>query len=369
MSRVSRSARAVVTACVVMVVAALVPSLVGQAPAVPAGTTSTDPALRVKWFDQHVAMKAASPFRDLKWQFLGPTNISGRVTDVAVATPRGKTYTIFVGTATGGVWKTVNEGVTWEPVFEQAATASIGDITIAPSNQDVIWLGTGEANIFRSSNAGAGVYRSIDGGTTWAHLGLAGTQTIARIVVHPANPDIAYVAASGHEWTDNEDRGVYKTIDGGKTWLKTLYVGARTGAIDLVMDPSDPSVLYASTWQRLRRKWNDPRNDADYGGSGIYKSTDAGATWTPVNDGLPAPAFRGRIGLDVSRSNPSVVYAFVDNYDIARQAKPGELDAYGRPRASVIKGAEIYRTDDKGRTWRKVSESNTYMERLAATYG
>jgi photosystem II stability/assembly factor-like uncharacterized protein len=135
------------------------------------------------------------------------------------------------------------------------------------------------------------------------------------------------------------------------------------------MDPSNPDVLYASVWQRIRRKWNDPRNEADYNASGIYKSTDAGQTWSPINSGLPAAPSRGRIGIDVSRSRPNVVYAFVDNYEIARQGKPGELDSYGRPRAAVIKGAEIFRSDDSGTTWRKASESNDYMERMAGTYG
>ncbi len=328
-----------------------------------------DPNLRLEAFEQLVAMRTASPFKDLKWQFLGPTNISGRVTDVAVATPRGKTYTIYAATATGGVWKTDNEGVTWENVFDQAASTSIGAIALAPSNQSIVWVGTGEANIFRSSAAGTGIFKSTDAGRTWQYMGLAATNTIARIVVHPTNPDIVFVAASGHEWTDNEERGVYKTTDGGKTWDRVLYVSPKTGAIDLRMDPSDPETLYASTWQRVRRKWNDPRNEADCTGSGIHKTTDGGRTWTAINTGLPPAQSRGRIGLDVARSKPGVVYAFVDNYEIARAAKPGEVDSYGRPRADIIKGAEVYRTDDRGATWRKMSDSNDYMERLAATYG
>lgn len=356
-----------------LVLAAIVwaagPGLSGQAPAAQAGPSYTEPGVRLKGFDQHLTMKAASPFKAFAWQFLGPTNISGRVTDVAVVTPRGKSYTMYAATATGGLWKTDNDGVTWQPIFENAATASIGDLAIAPDNPDVVWVGTGEANIFRSSNAGAGIYKTADGGKTWQHMGLAGTYTIARILIHPTSPDTLYVAASGREWTDNEDRGVYKTTDGGKTWDKVLYINPRTGAIDLVMDPTDPNVLYVATWQRVRKKWNDPRHEADYTGNGVQKSTDGGKTWTPINAGLPGPQFRGRIGLDISQSNPNVLYAFVDSYEIAREAKAGEFDAYGRPRAAVIKGAEIYRTDDKGASWRKVSESNDYMERLAGTYG
>ncbi len=358
-----------VPAFVLVLVCAAAVAVLAQAPAGPAAPTSTDPQVRFKAFEQVRAMQAASPFKSMAWQFLGPTNISGRVTDVEVVTPRGKTYTMYAATATGGVWKTDNDGVTWQPIFDKEITASIGDLALAPNDPNVIWVGTGEANIFRSSNAGAGIYKSADAGKTWTHMGLAGTLTIARILIHPSNPDTLYVAASGHEWTDNEDRGVYKTTDGGKTWNKVLYVNPRTGAIDLVMDPTDPNVLYAATWQRIRQKWNDPRHAADYTGSGVMKSEDGGTTWAAINEGLPLSQFRGRIGLDIARSKPNVLYAFVDSYEIARQAQPGEFDAYGRPRVAVIKGAEVYRTDDKGKTWRKVSDSNEYMERAAGTYG
>jgi len=337
----------------------------------------TDPQQRLTWFDQHLALKQKSPFKDLKWQFVGPTNVSGRVIDVAVATPRGKYYTVYAATATGGLWKTTNDGTTWDAIWDSGPTASIGDVTLAPSNPDIVWIGTGEANIFRSSNAGIGVYKSVDAGKTFQPMGLAGTYTIPRIVIHPKTPDVVYVAASGHEWTDNPDRGVYKTIDGGKTWNKVLYINEKTAAIDLVMDPVDPNTLYAATWQRVRQKWSDPRTFADYTGSGIHKTTDGGKTWTPINTGLPEPKFRGRIGLDVSRTKPNVVYAFLDNYEIARQGKPGELDSYGRQVAGTIKGAEIYRSDDKGKTWRKVSEPDpaqrvpgrTNMASAAGTYG
>ena len=323
--------------------------------------SQTDPQQRLKWFDEHQAMKARSPFKDMKWQFVGPTNVSGRVIDVAVVTPRGKYYTIYAASATGGLWRTENDGTSWEPIWDQGPSASIGDVTLAPSNQNIVWIGTGEANIFRSSNAGIGVYKSVDAGKTWQHMGLAGTYTVPRIVIHPKNPDIVYVAASGHEWTENEERGVFKTIDGGKTWQKALSVNAKTGAIDLVMDPVDPNTLYAATWQRTRLKWSDPRTFADYTGSGIYKTTDAGKTWTPINQGLPEPKFRGRIGLDVARSKPNVLYAFLDNYEIGRPPREGATDSYGRPATGSIKGAEIYRSDDKGKTWRKVSEPDPPM--------
>lgn len=331
--------------------------------------TCTDPALRLKLYQEHVAMKETSMFKHLKWQFLGPLNVSGRMSDVEVVTPKGQHYTIYVAGASGGIWKTVNEGTTWEPVFQHAQSTAFGDIAIAPNNQDIIWAGTGEANIFRSSQSGAGVYKSTDAGKTWLHMGLIDTNTIARIIIHPENPDTVYVAASGHEWTDNEERGVYKTIDGGKTWEKVLYINEKTGTIDLVMHPIDPNTLYAATWQRVRKKWNDPRNESDYSGSGIYKTTDGGKNWQPINNGLPPAKYRGRIGIDICRSKPKVLYAFIDNYEVIGQWEIGELDSYGRPKMGKIRGAAVYRTDDNGSAWRKVSQDNKYMETLSATYG
>jgi len=335
---------------------------------------STDPALRMKWFSQHVEMKKNTPFKDLKWQHLGPKNVSGRCTDIAVVTPKGKSYTIYVATASGGVWKTENEGTTWEPIFDQEASTSIGDVTIAPSNNDIVWIGTGEPNIFRSSMAGSGVYKSTDTGKTWQHMGLAGTHTIARIVIHPENPDVVYVAASGHEWTNNKERGVYKTVDGGKSWEKILYVDEETGANDLVMDPSDSNTLYTSTWQRTRKKWNDPRNESVYKGSGIYRTADGGKTWKPINKGLPEPKFRGRIGIDLCLSKSNVIYAFVDSYEIGREPTEEErASAYGLPSSGIIKGATLYRSDDKGESWTEVSgltpETKRYMMRHSRTYG
>jgi photosystem II stability/assembly factor-like uncharacterized protein len=330
---------------------------------------AADAVFRMKAWDTFTSMRGSSPFKDLKWQFIGPTSISGRVVDLAVANRKGRTRIIYVATAEAGLWKTENEGSTFEPVFDQAASVAGGSVEVAPSDPTIVWFGTGEANIFRSSNAGVGIFKSADGGKTWQHMGLARTHTIARIVVHPADPDIVYVAAGGHEWTDNEDRGVFKTTDGGKTWAKVLYVDAKTAANDLAMDPADPNVLYATTWQRIRQKWNDPRTLPGYTGSGIWKTTDAGRTWAPIDEGLPAPDRRGRIGIDAARSNPNVVYAFVDNYEIARPARPGEVDSYGRQKQGAIKGAEIYRSDNKGQTWRKASESNAFMEGAAATYG
>ncbi|MFA7227492.1 MAG: hypothetical protein WC061_00535 [Melioribacteraceae bacterium] len=331
-------------------------------------STSSDE--RTRMYKNHLQLKESSPFKNLNWQYVGPANISGRMTDVEVVRPRGKNYVIYAAGATGGVWKTTNEGTTWNPVFEHGQSTSIGDVTLAPSDQNIVWIGTGEANIFRSSNAGAGVFKSTDAGKSWKQMGLTGTNTIPRIVIHPKNPDIVYVAASGNEWTDNEERGLFKTENGGKTWNKIFYKDQRTGVIDLVMDPSDPSTIYLATWQRVRQKWNDPRNDSDYKNSSIYKSTDAGMTWKEISDGLPEAKFRGRIGIDISCSNTNVLYAFVDNYEILRANTDEEnLDSYGRPKGGVIKGATVFRSNDKGNTWKQVSELNEYMEGLSATYG
>ena len=335
---------------------------------------STDPSMRISGYEEHLKMEKESSFTKLKWRHLGPTNVSGRCTDIAVLTPRGKSYTIYVGSASGGVWKTENEGTTWIPVFEKAPSTSIGDIAIAPSDPEIVWVGTGEANIFRSSQAGIGIYKSTDGGKTWEHKGLADTNTIARIVIHPKDPDTVYVAASGHEWTDNEERGVYKTTDGGETWEKILYKNEQTGAIDLVMDPSDSNILYAALWQRIREKWNDPRNMDGYSGSGVYKTTDGGETWKEINQGFPSARNRGRIGIDICLANPNILYALVDNYEISREVTEEDLaNPYGVPSCGFIKGATVYRSDDKGETWTQVSglteETQKYMERHSSTYG
>jgi photosystem II stability/assembly factor-like uncharacterized protein len=326
-------------------------------------------------YDTYQSQRKASPYQALNWSYVGPTNISGRSTDAAVADANGR-RSIYVAYATSGVWKTDDNGATWKAVFEHMPSTSIGDVAVAPSNPSVVWVGTGEANIFRASMPGVGVYKSTDAGQTWQHMGLTDTQTISRIIVHPADPNIVYVAATGHEWTDNEMRGVFKTTDGGKTWSKIYYKSPRTGAIDLVMDPKDPNTLYAAMWQRIRRKWSDPRVEPGYSEGGVVKTTDGGRTWSDASQGLPAPQYRGRIGIDISRSNPQVLYAFVDNYEIGRVPPPGSRDAYGRPMPQgqgFIKGADIYRSDDAGKTWKQTSRfnqaTNNYLDDHSGTYG
>ncbi|MCK5221130.1 MAG: hypothetical protein KAR14_06080 [Candidatus Aminicenantes bacterium] len=342
-----------------------------------ADSKTKDPVLnakvRVDMFKRHTALKSASQYTRIKWQYIGPTNISGRCTDVEAISPRGKQYTIWVGAATGGVWKSTNEGTTFEPVFDDMPTASIGDIEIDPKNPDVVWVGTGEANIFRSSNAGCGIFKTTDGGKTWKNMGLENTNTIPRIRVHPENSDIVYVAATGHEWTSNSDRGLYKTTDGGETWSKILFINNDTGVNDLVLDPKNPDTVYCTTWERKRLKWNDPRTYKNHQNNGIWKSTDGGKTWAKKNNGLPAPHEIGRTGIDIAASNTDVLYAYVDNYGIAKKAEPGQTDSYGRPMKDVIMGATVYRTNDGGENWELVSgktgKMKKYMERHSATYG
>jgi photosystem II stability/assembly factor-like uncharacterized protein len=326
-------------------------------------------------YDGYQTQRAASPYQSAAWSYLGPTNISGRSTDAAIADKDGH-RSVYVAYATSGVWKTDDDGATWKAVFEQMPSTSIGDVAVAPSNPDIVWVGTGEANIFRASMPGVGIYKSTDAGKTWQHVGLTDTQTISRIIVHPTNPDIVYVAATGHEWTDNDMRGVFKTTNGGRTWMKIYYKSPRTGAIDLVMDPKDPNTLYAAMWQRIRRKWSDPRVEPGYNEGGVVKTTDGGATWSDASQGLPAPQFRGRIGIDISRSNPQVLYALVDNYDIGRVPPPGSRDAYGRPMPQgqgFIKGADVYRSDDAGKTWKQTSRfdqtTSNYLDNQSGTYG
>ena len=327
---------------------------------------------RLKAYDAHVAMAASSPYKAMSWSNIGPTNISGRMADIAVADyPASRR--LYAASCCGGVWESDDLGQSWKPVFDKFASTTIGDVTVAPSNPDIVWVGTGESNIYRSSYAGTGVYKSTDGAKTFQHMGLTDTQTIARIVIHPSDPNIVYVAASGHEWTENENRGVYKSTDGGGHWSKVLYGNSQTGAIDLVMDPSDPSTLYAAMWQRQRRKWADPRTESTFKNSGVYKTTDAGKTWTRLEGGLPPGKDLGRIGLDVARSNPKVVYAYVDNYAQGDKAPPNTRNPYGVLIDYYPIGNEIYRSDDKGATWTKTSgqtdEQKLYMRNLSSSYG
>ncbi len=293
--------------------------------------------------------------KPLAFRNLGPFRAGSWITDIAVpdAPPRDHLYTFYVATRNGGVWKTTNHGTTFEPIFDHQAVSSIGDVTVAPSDSQVVWVGTGEAFSARSSYSGDGVYRSADAGRTWTHMGLRDSHHIARIVIHPKNPDVVLVAAMGHLFSRNAERGVFKTSDGGWTWRKVLYVDDRTGAIDLVMVSSQPDTIYAAMYDKERFPWH---LDEGGPGSAVYKTTDGGARWTKLAGGLPAGRI-GRIGLDVFQRTPSIVYAVVENL---APRPPTEAEAKAdrsrglEPQPRVV-GGEVYRTDDAGRTWQKMN--------------
>ena len=323
-----------------------------------------DSKTRLTWYQQHLEMRDRSPTANVKWRHIGPMQMSGRVTDIAK--PLDQPFTFYVATASGGVWKTENEGTNWKPIFDDAPSGSVGAISVDPNDSKRVWVGLGESNIFRSSMSGTGVYLSKDGGDSWEHMGLPDSHHIARIVIDPRDSNVVYVAACGKEYSPNPERGVYKTTNGGITWKQVLFESEMAGAIELVMDPVQPDTLYASMWHRIRRPWSDP---VPGDGGGIYKTTDGGKTWERKTAGLPPRKTSGRIGLAVAATKPNVVYALIDNHEVARKAEKGELDPYGRPRKDVIKGAEVYRSDDFGESWSQVSEASRLMTRLYATYG
>ena len=307
----------------VAVVALSVSALVfGLSPIGAQAPSAGDHAAHLKAWDAHKALAQSSPYRAMNWSMVGPTNISGRIADVAVA-DRGSSRRLYAGSCCGGVWMSDDLGQTWQAVFQQEASTAIGALAVAPSNPDIVWVGTGESNIFRSSYTGVGVYKSTDNAKTFQNMGLTDTGTVGRIVIHPTDPNIVYVASAGQEWKENEMRGVFKTTDGGRTWTPSLKISAKTGVNDIAIDPGDPNTLYAAAWERQRRKWNDPRVEPDFNESGLFKTTDAGKTWSRLSNGLPAARVTGRIGVAVAPSNPKVVYAFLDNYECDTQAPAG----------------------------------------------
>ncbi|HSP89405.1 MAG TPA: hypothetical protein VLN08_00775 [Vicinamibacterales bacterium] len=312
-------------------------------------------ALVLALFPADLGAQALPPdvAKAFKFRAIGPTRQSGRFVDFAV--PAKEPHTIYAATGSGGLWKSVNNGTSWAPIFDDEAVISIGDIAVADTDPKIVWVGTGEHTSSRSTYWGDGVYKSVDAGKTWTNMGLKDTHHIGRIVIDPVNPDIVYVAALGHLYSPNDERGVYKTIDGGKTWTKSLEVkadGRMVGAADLVMDPKNPKILYAAAYDKERLPWTFNLGGP---GSGIYKTTDAGKTWSKLGGGLPG-GMLGRIGLDVYAKNPLIVYANIENAN-----KPGMSDAdrlkelrEGKSSAGMI-GEEVYRSDDGGKTWKKVS--------------
>ncbi|HTU82667.1 MAG TPA: hypothetical protein VMF61_11090 [Candidatus Acidoferrales bacterium] len=275
-------------------------------------------------------------FGNLQWRMIGPFR-GGRA--LAVTGVPGEPDRFYFGAVDGGVWESSNAGRTWNPIFDGEPVGSIGAIAVAPSDPRTIYVGTGEADMRSDIAYGDGVYKSADGGKTWRHVGLDDTRQIGKILVDPQNPDVVYVAALGHAYGPNAERGVFKSTDGGGTWTKVLFKDADTGAIDLAFDPADAHTIYAALWQTRRPPWNvyPPSNGP---GSGLYKSTDAGATWTHVTNGLPARV--GRIGLATTPANPQRVYATVDS-DAAHGG--------------------VYRSDDAGATWTHVDGDSRIWQR------
>jgi photosystem II stability/assembly factor-like uncharacterized protein len=389
---------------------------------------ATTPEERFQSFSRHTAMQAESPFRALEWRSVGPYFMGGRICDIAgwASDP----HRILVAAASGGLWLTENRGTTWTPLFENQPAVGFGDIAVSEKDNNLIWAGTGEENSSRSSYAGTGVYKSTDGGKSWTHMGLADTQHIGEVLIHPENTDIVYVAAIGRLYTENEERGVFKTTDGGKTWEKILYVSPRTGVIDLAMHPKNPEILLAAAWERDRKAWHFTGSGEE---SAIFKTTDGGKTWRKVVEGFPQGEHVGRIGLRFGRSNPDVVYAFHDNQaprpaarrpgegraaDLtAESLKTMEVEAFlkiedarlesllrssGAPRvftakavkeavrngeitlpdladiligganaalfAAQVKGAEVYRSDDGGESWKRTHEEDLPAG-IVHTYG
>ena len=300
------------------------------------------------------------------WRAIGPANMGGRIDDIAVDEKNPSTF--YLGFASGGLWKTTNNGTTFTPIFDEYRISSIGDIALAPSNPDIIYVGTGEPNNRQSSTFGGGMFKSTDGGKKFEYVGLKETQSIARVVVHPTDPNTVYVAAIGHLFGPNKERGLYKTTDGGKNWTNTKFIDEHTGFTEVVMHPTNPDVLWAASYQRLRQPWGFNGGGP---GSAIWKTTDGAKSWTKVTgNGLPDNPIIGRIGMDISRSNPDVIMASIEVgpsggtgagvNDDGSLRQPGQgRGGGGRGRGEAPKPdptkSGIWRSDDGGTSWKFMS--------------
>ncbi|HEX2224599.1 MAG TPA: glycosyl hydrolase, partial [Thermoanaerobaculia bacterium] len=321
----------------------------------------------------------ADTFKNLKLREVGPALTSGRIIDLAVHPEQKATW--YVAVASGGVWKTINAGITWTPLFDDTGSYSVGCITMDPNNPMVLWVGSGENNSQRSVGYGDGVYKSTDGGKSWTNMGLKNSEHIGKILVDPRDSDVVYVAAQGPLWNAGGDRGLYKTTDGGKTWKPVLTISENTGISDIVFDPRDPDILYATSYQRRRHVWTMINGGPE---GGIHKTMDGGATWKKVMTGLPKEDI-GRIGLAISPADPEVIYAIVE---AARQTGGffRSVDGGGNweKRSNYVSGSGQYYqeifpdpknpdrvysvdvfsrvTDDGGRTWRNIGNRNRHVD-------
>ncbi|MEO6239317.1 MAG: hypothetical protein ABIQ52_20160, partial [Vicinamibacterales bacterium] len=298
------------------------------------------------------AQSGPQTFEAIHFREIGPTAQGGRYVEFAVVESNPRIF--YAATATGGLWKTENNGISFTPVFDDQPDYALGAVAVAQSRPDVVYLGTGESNNSRSTYGGNGVYKSADAGKTWTKIGLPNAGRIGRIAVHPKNPDLVLVAASGKLYAENPDRGIYRSADGGKTWAKTLdhkVEGREIGAIDVQINPANPNVVYAATYDKVRKPWTFGEGGP---GSAIFKSTDGGATWKQLTSGLPT-GMLGRIGISIARSDPKTVYAIIENANsrtVPAEERAKRL-AQGFGDNSI--GDELYRSDDAGGTWRKVS--------------
>ena len=302
----------------------------------------------VNSFKEHLIKKKESIY-GLLWVHLGPTMNGALVETLQV--DHMHPGVMYAGFGSGNLWKTINHGLTWKPIFENQPAYGIGDIALAPSNTHIIYLGTGET-LKKPRNftmPGTGIYRSDDGGETWRHLGLEDSWHIGEIAVHPTNPDIVYVSVLGHFWSTNKNRGVFRSTNGGRTWEHVLYINEKTGSNDIVIAPSNPNVLYASMWE-------------NYPGikginSGIYKSVDGGSTWSRSDSGLPDNDGKGRIGLAVSFTNPDKVYALLDNRNKINQVSGGKMGT-----------AEVYKSLDGGQSWKRTHDDELMIFSVIGWY-
>jgi photosystem II stability/assembly factor-like uncharacterized protein len=304
----------------------LVTALLGAQPLCAQEPSSV--ASRLEAWAQHTKMAQASPMRETPWVAVGPTFQGGRIE--AIAWPQQDPGTIYLGVGSGGVFKTTDAGEHWKSIFDEQSTTAIGSIAVAPSDPNIVWVGTGETHPSGTSFPGMGIFKSEDGGATWRNMGLHDSHHVSAVVVHPEDSDVVYASSMGHHRSKNDERGIFKSSDGGKTWSKVLFLSDSIATVDLVLDPFDSKLLYASTWDRRGA------------GSGIYQSKDEGKNWTRLTEGLPAGADTGRVAIDVSHSQEGLVYALVVNRKLSSGRRPG--------------GAEVYRSEDGGESFKRTHE-------------
>lgn len=327
----------------------------------------TPDADRLKLFDQKRAAEGRSRLKNVSFRNIGPSVMSGRVVDVEV-NPADPTE-FYAAYATGGLWHTRNNGQSFRPVFDNEDVHFIGDIAVdwthsSDTSNRIIWVGTGEVNSSRSSYAGIGIYKTTNGGKTWIYLELPGSHHTGKILLHPTDSNVAWVAAMGHLYSSNKERGVFKTVDGGRTWKQSLFIDANTGVVEMEIDPSNPQVLYAAAWYRLRKAWDFEESGIT---SAIYKSADGGATWKKLSvpeSGFPIGNHVGRIGLAISPKQSNVIYAIVDNN--LMEDDTAVRDTTSGKFARRLVGAEVYKSVDAGVNWKKTHQSHLNIFR---TYG